>query len=305
MLRRSSSAEGMGASAGLDVIETETSAELRRTTSSGVWLLATVGVLSFFLATPLSTALWARLPVLHQINMPWRFLEVLAISSAVLTGVAVQAVVSSAIDARSSRGRGASAGRPSDLATVVAAGGLVVVAALTGVSFGSITRMTPVLEPFHSGELSATALAQTFHTRESFFLPRTAVDPTTLPDQPRVLPLTTGCRVSVDAWDQAERLFTVESDGPCELALRSYYFPGWKAESSTERGMSRVVVGPDPESGGLLVSVPEGESHIRVWFASGLPTVLGGVLSVAAVIACVGLSCRPTAGRDRRPEVPF
>ena len=69
--------------------------------------------------------------------------------------------------------------------------------------------------------------------------------------------------------------------------------------------MSRVGVGPAPESGGLLVSVPEGESHIRVWFASGLPTVLGGVLSVAAVIACVGLSCRPTAGRDRRPEVPF
>jgi hypothetical protein len=191
------------------------------------------------------------------------------------------------------------------LATVVAAGGLVVVAALTAVSFGSITRMTPVLEPFHSGELSATALARTFHARESFFLPRTAVDPTTLSDQPRVLPLTAGCRVSVEAWDQAERLFTVESDGPCEVALRSYYFPGWKAESSTERGMSRVAVGPAPESGGLLVSVPEGESHVRVWFASGWPTVLGGMLSAAAVIVCVGLSCRPTAGRDRRTEVPF
>ena len=304
MLRRLGSAEGIGASAGLDVIETETSADPRRTTSSGVWLLATFGVLSFLLATPLSTALWATLPVLHQINMPWRFLEVLAISSAVLTGVAVRAVVSSAIDARSSRGEGASAGRSSDLATMVAAGGLVVIAVLTGVSFGSITRMTPVLEPFHSGELSATALARTFHTRESFFLPRTAVDPTTLPDQPQVLPLTAGCRVSVDAWDQAERLFTVESDGPCEVALRSYYFPGWKAESSTETGTSRVGVRPDPESGSLLVSVLEGESHIRVWFATGWPTVLGGVLSVAALIACVGLIWRPTTGQNRRTEVP-
>ena len=116
--------------------------------------------------------------------------------------------------------------------------------------------------------------------------------------------MTAGCRVSVDAWDQAERLFTVESDGPCEVALRSYYFPGWKAESSTETGTSRVGVRPDPESGSLLVSVLEGESHIRVWFATGWPTVLGGVLSVAALIACVGLIWRPTTGRDRRTEVP-
>ena len=269
-----------------------------RRSGSGVRLLATFGVLSFLLATPLSTVLWATLPVLHEINMPWRFLEVLAIPSAVLTGVAVQAVVSSAIDARSSRGRGVTTGRSSDLAIVVGAGGLVVVAVLTGVSFGSITRMTPVLEPFHSGELSATALARTFHTRQSFFLPRTAVDPTTLAEQPPVLPLTPGCRVSVDAWDQAERLFTVESDGPCEVALRSYYFPGWKAESSTESGTSRVAVRPDSESGRLLVSVPEGESRIRVWFASGGPTALGGALSVAALIVCVGLSRRPAAGRD-------
>ncbi len=241
---------------------------------------------------------WATLPVLHQIDMPWRFLEMLAIPSAVLTGVAARAVVSSAIDARSSRGRRASTGRSSDLAAVLVAGGLVVVVVFTAISFGSITRMTPVLEPFRSGELSATALARTFHARQSFFLPRTAVDPTTLPDQPRVLPLTPGCRVSVDAWDQAERLFTVESDGPCEVALRTYFFPGWKAESSTESGTIPVRVRLDPESGRLLVSVPEGGSHIRVWFASGGPTVLGAVLSAAALIVCVGLGRRDVVAAD-------
>ena len=304
MLRRSRSGAGIGAPDGPGVEEVETSVEPRRSISSGVPLLATFGVLSFLLATPLSAVFWATLPVLHEINMPWRFLEVLAVPSAVLTAVAVRALVSSVGDARSSRGGGASTGRPRDLATVVAAGGLVVVGVLTGVSFGSIARMTPVLEAFHSGELSASALARTFHMRESFFLPRAAADPTTLPDQPRVLPLTAGCRASVEAWDQAERLFTVQSDGPCEVALRSYYFPGWKAEISTESGTRRVGVRPDPENGGLLLSAPEGESHIRVWFASGAATVLGWVLSVAALIACVGLSRRPTAGGDRRAEVP-
>ena len=61
---------------------------------------------------------------------------------------------------------------------------------------------------------------------------------------------------------------------------------------------------PDPASGGLLVSVPAGESRIRVWFASGGPTVLGVMLSVAALIVCVGLGRRPTGGRDRGTQVP-
>ena len=111
----------------------------------------------------------------------------------------------------------------------------------------------------------------------------------------RVLPLTLGCRASVRAWDQAERLFTVESDGPCELALRSYYFPGWKAEISVDDATSPVEVRTNPESGGLLVSAPAGESHFRVWFASGASTVLGGVLSVAGLIVCVVLGRRRTS----------
>ncbi len=236
--------------------------------------------------------------------MPWRFLEVMAVPSAVLTAVAMRAVTLRVLDARANRDGGASTGRSSDLATMVAAAALVVVVVLTGVLFGSISRMTPALEPFRSGELSATTLAQTFHTRESFFLPRDAVAPTTLPQQPLVLPLTPGCRVTLEAWDQAARSFRVESDGPCEVALRSYYFPGWKAESSTERGTVPVGVRSDPESGGLLVSAPEGDSNVRVWFASGWPTVLGGVLSFVALMACVGLRRLPIAGRDLSTPVP-
>ena len=297
VLRRSGPVERIGASAGPDVMETETSADPRRTASSGVRLLATFGVLSLILTTPLSTVFWATLPVLHETHIPWRFLEVVAVPWAVLTAVAIRAVVSGGIDARSSPGRS------SDLAVLVLAGGLVVVGVLTGVSFGSIARMTPVVEAFHSGELSGAALARTFHARQSFFLPSTGVDPTTLPDQPPVLPLTAGCHVSLEAWDQAERLFTVESDGPCEVALRTYHFPGWKAESATESGRRPVGVRPDADGGRLLVSVPEGESRIRVWFASGGPTVLGAVLSVAALTVCVGLGRRPASGRGRRTEV--
>ena len=114
-----------------------------------------------------------------------------------------------------------------------------------------------------------------------------------------MLSLTAGCQVSLDAWDQAERLFTVESDGPCEVALRTYHFPGWKAESST----GPLEVRSEGEGGRLLVSVPGGESQVRVWFASGWPTVLGMVLSVVALTVCAGLGYRPTAGRGRSKEV--
>jgi hypothetical protein len=305
ILRRSSSGTDGGASSGPDGRETEVPVDPKHAVSSGVQLLAAFGVLSFFLATPLSTVLWANLPVLHEINMPWRFLEVLAIPAAVLTAVAVRALVALALEARSTRGEGDSAGRSRDLLMLLGAGGLVVVAILTGVAFASVTRMTPVLAPFRSGELSATALAQTFHARQSFFLPLTAANPMTLLDQRRVLPLTAGCRVTVDTWDQAERLFTVQGEGPCELAVRTYYFRGWRAEASTESGTSggtsEVEVRPDPESGGLLVSVPAGESRIRVWFASGAPTVLGMMLSVAALIVCLGLG---HAARQQAEHAP-
>lgn len=289
VLRKSGSTERIEASAGPTVTEPETSAARWRSASSGVPLLVTFGVLSLVLATPLSTVIWAIFPVLHEAELPWRFLEVTAVPWAVLTAVTVRAVVSDASHVRPCPGR------RSDLAVMVLAGGLIIVGVLTGVSFGSIARMTPAVEAFHSGELSGTALAQTFHARQSFFLPNTGVDPTTLPDQPLVLPLTPGCRVSVDAWDQAERVFRVESDGPCEVALRTYYFPGWKAELSRDGDASRLEVGTNPESGGLLVSIPGGESHIRVWFASGAPTVWGAVLSVAALIVCAGLSRRPAS----------
>ena len=198
--------------------------------------------------------LWSTLPVLGNTEIPWRFLEVMAIPWAVLTALAVRGVVSSAIAARSS------AERSGDLATVVLAGGLVVVGVLSALSFNSIARMTPSIEAFRSGDLSGTGLAQIFHARQSFFLPTTGVDPTTLPDQPLVLPRSAGCRASVDTWDQAERLFAVQSDGPCEVALRTYYFPGWKAES----GESPLDVRADPQGGGLLVAVPAGASQVRV-----------------------------------------
>ena len=267
-----------------------------RRSGPGVRLLATFGVLSLILTTPLSTVFWATLRVLRDTQLPWRFLEVAAVPWAVLTAVAIRAVVWRAIDARSSPGRS------SDLAVLGLGGGLVVVVVLTGVSFGSIARMTAPVEAFHSGELSGAALARTFHAGQSFFLPITGVDPTTLPDQPPVLPLTAGCQVSLEAWDQAERLFMVESDGPCEVALRTYHFPGWKAESATESGTRPLGVRPDARGGRLLVSVPEGQSRIRVWFASGGPTVLGAVLSLAALTVCVGLGRRPASGRGRLEE---
>jgi len=236
--------------------------------------------------------LWSTLPVLGDTEIPWRFLEVMAIPWAVLTALAVRGVVSSAIAARSS------AERSGDLATVVLAGGLVVVGVLSALSFNSIARMTPSIEAFRSGDLSGTGLAQIFHARQSFFLPTTGVDPTTLPDQPLVLPRSAGCRASVDTWDQAERLFAVQSDGPCEVALRTYYFPGWKAES----GESPLDVRADPQGGGLLVAVPAGASQVRVWFASGWPTAVGAVLSLAALAFCVGLAWRPTVGGRRGTE---
>ncbi len=130
-------------------------------------------------------------------------------------------------------------------------------------------------------------------------MPITGVDPTTLPDFPAVLPRTAGCRVSLDTWDQAERVLTVQSDGPCEVALRTYYFPGWQAESDGRPPGVRA----DTEGGGLLVDFPAGEAQVRVWFASGWPTALGAVVSLIALAGCVGLGYRPSVDGERSTEV--
>ena len=298
-LRRSGSARRIEVSAGSEVVEVTTPSSPRSAASSGVLLLAVFGVLSLLLSTPLTTVLWASLPALGDTEVPWRFLEVVAVPWAVLTCLAVRALVANAIDARSSPKIS------SDLRVVVLAGGLVVAGVLTVVSFGSIARMTPPVEAFHTGQLTGKDLARTFHARQSFFLPQTAVDPTTLPDQPQVVALTAGCSVSVNLWDQAQRLLRVQSPGPCELALRTYYFPGWKAESTAGPGGPPVLVRADADGGRILVSVPAGESDIRVWFASGAPTGWGAALSLLALIVCAGLGrVDPVAVRERRAEVP-
>jgi len=237
--------------------------------SRGVRLLATFGLVALVLTTPLTAVLWATLPVLKEVQFPWRLLEVVAVPCAVLMAVAMRLAVASTLEARSAPSRA------SDLAVVVLAGGLVVVGVLTALSFRSISRMTARAEAFHSGALSGADLARTFHGRMAFFMPMTAADPTTLPEQPLVLPLTPRCDVSVERWGQAERVFTVQSDGPCDVALRTFDFPGWRAERVTERGTDPLEVSADPDGGRLLVSVPEGEAQIRVWFASGWPTTRG------------------------------
>ena len=290
VLRRSDRARRRVASAGAGVAETATRSDARFTASSGILMLAVFGILSLLLSTPLTAIMWARLPALGDTEIPWRFLEVVAVPWAVLTSVAIRALVVNMIDARSSPNGS------NDLPVVVLAGGLVIVGVLAVASFGSIANMTPSVQAFHTGELSGTDLARTFHARQSFFLPQTGVDPTTLPEQPPVVPLTPGCRVSVNVWSQAERLLSVESPGPCELGLRTYYFPGWKAESASNARGSTLEVRPDAEGGRILVSVPAGESDIRVWFASGGPTGLGAALSLLALIVCAWLGRRHPVG---------
>jgi hypothetical protein len=223
---------------------------------------ATLGLTALILATPISLWAWRWLPQLSRVDMPWRLLEPLGLITACVTAAALSLLAS-----RSGRFRPL---RLLALAFFVCLGMVCLVFDLR-------------LSDANGHETAATARASipAFARKEVFFLIKGARRAAEMAATPPVS-CETPCRVEILDWSPTRRRFRVASEKANRLLLRTYFFPGWRAE---ERGGSSVPLTACAETGTgrIQVDVPAGEHEILVRFGTTPPRVIGGCLSILAL----------------------
>ncbi|HVR73535.1 MAG TPA: hypothetical protein VMT52_04360 [Planctomycetota bacterium] len=251
-------------------------------------LLAGFAVLSLFLATEVSAPLWSVLPFLHNIYMPWRFLDPLALAAALLGGRAAGILLDGLFSpGRAASGRqgvrredGLSRRIPVRALGIAAACGLAVVSILGGFLSKSVASM--------NGKVESDAVpyfARNYYARTGYFVPRSAALPQDLAKYPLIEVLTPEAGVEVLEWSSGRRVLRVQATTPSRLALRTYFYPGWVARSVSTRAVLPLSV--EPGTGRMLLDVDSGRDDVIVRFEDTLPRSCAMALCVVALVSWI------------------
>ena len=229
-------------------------------------LLLTIGVASFFLMTPISLPLWKFLPALRQVNLPWRLLEPFGAVCVAVTASALALLLRA---------------RPIPIG-VRAAGTLAILAViwLWGVFATSISGI--------NGKLSAgaarAAIAQFAKIAPRGYFLALGARPIADLGQVPLLACDRPCRARVLEWSGTRRRFEVEAPAGTQLAVRSYFFPGWSARRAGGDSPPLTTFA-EPGTGRIVIQVPPGRTEIRLRFGTVPVRVLGWCVSIASLVA--------------------
>jgi hypothetical protein len=91
--------------------------------------------------------------------------------------------------------------------------------------------------------------------------------------------------VRILRWTAEERELQVKAETPVRVALRLLNFPAWRVEVNGVAVTPRRV----EEFNQMVVLVPAGSSQLRVHFERTLDRTLGGVLSIASLLALLAM----------------
>jgi hypothetical protein len=261
---------------------------------AGVVILASLGTLvTIFLMLPLSLPLWERLPLIHFLQFPWRFLGLSSLFVALLVGAGTAELLR--LCPKRLRLR------PLLPALLVATLALYLIPLqymLRYPPFGALTMRESVQFERSTGSLGTTAMGE--------FLPRVVQ---TLPEE-RSPALESGERLDVTSLPEGARVvaadyaplrYTLDLESPVPFTARFYTFdfPGWRAEIDG----SPVPISPSEPHGLITVRVPAGRHTLTVRFGP-TPVRTWGTL-ISAVSLLLFLALLVGMGRRRRGLLPL
>lgn len=250
-------------------------------------LCAAVAAVGSFLMLGPARPLWDRLPILQDVQFPWRFLGIVGLATSLAVGLA--AALPGA-PAGAAAGAASQPRRPWIVRTATAVMIVVVVGACVPYlksrrGDGKDADFTPeAIRRQYFGELK--------------FQPREVSALRFRPEGPRAALLGGGTASIVE--ERTHRT-AVEVDAPAPATLRLHLFatPGWRAWSGGEELPLRAEAG----TGLVLVEVPAGRRRVDLRFGNTPVRRAGWVLSAAGVLAGLGLILRGRApGPASRPS---
>src|SRR5258705_201750 len=236
-------------------------------------VLKTVGLLagfSFLMTTVISLPVWEILPKLKDVQLPWRWLAVTSMASAVLTAGSIPWWKEIATSRR----------RPLALLAV----GCVSLSL-------AFTISHPIREAHYlpSHKFDAVVAQLPGLPTIGAWYPKWVSDKFLVMPQPVVAAQRS---VTIAAWQPEHRIFQV-SEGPAtDARVHTFYYPLWRASAAGKTLATR----PD-EDGTLIVSLPPESVSVDLSFREPRRSLISGILSVVGWILILILIV--TAGKPK------
>jgi len=246
------------------------SAEFGQSAFSGLLqLVSIIAVGAVFLASPASRWLWAEIPALATLQLPWRLLDHLAAPCSIITALAVAAVW------RSRVGYG--------WVRYAFSGFCLVLTLVMGMLSLSCIQMNGFAPPQRILEQVASfrRLPGDYPPRGSRLTPQPADDALVTVARGQI-------SGKVTAWESERRRIDIQAATPGAIALRTWHYPGWFALD--ERGVTLPVTA-ESGTGKLLIAVPAGRHTLEIRFGSTPLRLAAAWLSLVAALgfaaACI------------------
>lgn len=105
-------------------------------------------------------------------------------------------------------------------------------------------------------------------------------------------------RAETVAWRSTERAIDAEAAQPMVLRIRTFNFPGWKADLDGRQTKIRT----ETDTGVILIDVPKGAHQIKLTFGDTPIRIIGKIISLLSIITLLLLVLlkRPAIGKPNK-----
>ena len=213
-------------------------------------------LLALFMALPLSKLLWKLVPVLQQVQFPWRWLAIVSMAGSVLTAATIPLWIENKMRC------------PRPLRLLVL-GSLAISVAFT---LAHTVREAEFRNAklFESDLQSVRGSASVNYWIPVWASPRPAKMESVVDANER--------QVTVRSWSPEHREFEIASGAATEARVRTFYYPHWVASSNGQTLATRAAA-----DGALLISLPAEATTVNLDFREPRRTRIAGAVSASGL----------------------
>lgn len=234
------------------------------------WMIAALIVV--FLMTPLSSPVWRALPLLQNIQFPFRFNTILALAVSALLALGFHSMNKSGKRIRICRG----------IVALIALFWLIATPALAWRGYKTHHQFSAPRSQLVGYDLDALEYRPRWVDRDRFIVQAGKASG----DADRMFVSEGKAEAKIETWRPGKIVLSVRSEAGAKLDVRQYFFPGWQAR--TLGNDYQLSAQPAPVSGLLRFIAPAGDHRIELRLVPARAEQAGKIISaISLAMACL------------------